>query len=153
MCVNRAEVADTGLAGLVEQGRGDAEHRQVDRTGEAEPDDAVPRVVPQQRLAFVPVRRTDPVLLQCRVEVDDVRYHGRADDPDGQAQLGATTEVWNDTGGELPVVLTAGREEYVDETDADECEQRDDRQFETAVAALLQCQDDERDDGGDEPSL
>ncbi len=80
-----------------------------------------------------------------------MRHHGRPDDRDGQAQLVTAAEVRDDTGGELPVALITGREEDIEEAEADEHEQRDNRQFESAVAVLLECQDHKCDGRSDQP--
>ena len=149
--MDRTEVADAGHSRLVKKRRGDAEHGEVDHSGRAEADNAVPLVVAQERLAFLVAGGPDPVLLQRRVQVDHVRHDGRADDPDGQAQRVRAAQVRHQAASDLAVVLTADGEEHVEEAQSDQGQERDDRQLETAVAALLESQNEEGDHRGDEP--
>ena len=67
------------------------------------------------------------------------------------ARLRVPARARCEAGGELAVVLISGGEEKVAEARADQHEQGDDRQLETAAAALLQPQDHKRDDGRDQP--
>ena len=72
------------LPALVEQRRGDDEHRQVDHAGEPHRDHDVDALEAQQRAPLGVVARRDPALHQRAVQVDDVRHHRRAEDADGE---------------------------------------------------------------------
>jgi hypothetical protein len=149
--MDEAKVADGGHSRPVKQRRGDAEHGEVDKSGNSEADYTVPLVVIQECLALPVVGGLDPVLLQRRVQVNNVRHDGCTDDPDGQAQGARTSKVRHETGSDLPGVLTADGEEHIEETQTDQSQERDDSQLEAAVAALLEGEDHEGNHRGDEP--
>ena len=62
-----------------------------------------------------------------------------------------TAQVRHQTISDLPGFLTTDCEDHIDETHSDQSQERDDRQLEAAVAALLEGQDHERNHRGDQP--
>jgi hypothetical protein len=77
-------VADVGHAALVEDGRRDHEHARVDEPGDPHREDDVDDLEPVDAPLGLVRRADDPVLRERGVEVDHVRHHRGAEDPDGQ---------------------------------------------------------------------
>ena len=133
----------------MEQRRGDDQHRHVDEAGEPI------AIVTSMRLKRSSSRRSASsrgliaVLGQRRVQVDDVRHHGRAEDAGGQQDRVAAVEVRDEALGGLAGV-EADPQRVVEEAEQDHAEEADDRQLEAPVAAALQAEDREGDDGGDQ---
>ena len=71
---------------LVEERRGDHQHRQVDDPGDAHRDPDVDALEPQQPALLVIRPGRDPALGERRVQVDHVRHDRRAEDPSGEQQ-------------------------------------------------------------------
>ena len=69
---------------LVEHARRHEQHRHVDQTREAHRRHDVDLLEGEHPLRFLFIRRDNAATRQVRVDVDDVRHHRRADDPDGQ---------------------------------------------------------------------
>ena len=91
--VRALDRVDVGAAAVVEQLRRDDEHRQVDDPGEAHREHDVEALEAQQLALLAPCLRRDPVRGQRRVQVDDVRHHGRAEDADGEQHAVGAVEA------------------------------------------------------------
>jgi hypothetical protein len=139
--------ADRFVPGGVEQAGRHEQHAQVDDPGQPETDEHVQPGGPQERPPPVDVTRRHAPLGQRRVQVDDVRHHGGADDAGGQHDAVGAVESGEEAVDRL-ACGRAGHRQVVEESEEDDGEQRDDRQLEAAVPALLQGEDHERDDGG-----
>ncbi len=79
--------------GGVEELRGDGQHRHVDEAGEAERDDHVEALEAQHAAALAVVAAGHAAVGQRRVQVDHVRHHGRADDPDREVQRAGAVQA------------------------------------------------------------
>jgi hypothetical protein len=140
---------DLRRAGVVEQGGGDDEHRQVDQPRGPHRDDDVHALEAQEALALLLTLGPYAVLGQRRVQVDDVRHDGRAEDAHGEQDAVGAVEV-RDQAAQQRAAVDVDLGEVVQEAEADDAEQRGDGDLEPAVALGLQVQDAERDDGGDQ---
>ena len=70
---------------LLPEGRGGHDqHRGVDQPGDAHRDHDVDQLEAEEPVQLLRIARHDPVLGQRRVQEDDVRHHGRAEDADRQ---------------------------------------------------------------------
>ena len=79
--VRALDRVDAGAARVVEDGCRDDEHRHVDDAGDPHRDDDVDLAEVEQPAALAVVARLEAILDERRVQVDDVRHHGRAEDP------------------------------------------------------------------------
>ena len=94
-------------------------------------------------------RRADAILGQRAVQVDHVRHDRGAEDAGGQQDRVRAGEVGHEALGRLAGV-EADAQRVVQEAQQDHAEHPGDGQLEAAVAAVLQREDGEGDDGGDE---
>ena len=84
------DAVDSGQSALVEEGRRHDHHREVDHARDRHRDHHIDLLEAEDAPPLVGVPPHDPPLGQRGVQVDDVRHHGRADDPRGQQHaLGA----------------------------------------------------------------
>ena len=131
-----------------EGARSDHEHREIDQAGNRHREhDVDPRVaVEATRLAVV--ARDDAVLGERRVQVDHVRHHRRAEDPDREQHRVAARElrlehVHRDRPKGWVRVVELGQIAGPDRTD-----EAGDHRFEGPQPEPLQAQDRERGDAG-----
>ena len=89
-------------------------------------------------------------LHERAVQVDDVRHDRRAEDADGEHDAVGAVEAGHEA-GEQRARVDVDLGEVVEEAEADDPEEARDGQLEAPVAALLQREDAERDDRGDQP--
>ena len=82
--VRRFDRGHVGVTRLVEHARRHEQHRHVDQTREAHCRHDVDLLEREHPLRFLFIRRDNAATRQVRVDVDDVRHHRRANDPDGQ---------------------------------------------------------------------
>ena len=134
---------------LEEERRGDDQHRHVDEAGDPHRDRHVEALEAQQRALLVVVARPDAVLRERGVQVDDVRHHGRAEDAAGEQDAVAAVEARDEALRRL-AGDEADLQRVVEEAEQDDPEQERDRDLEAPVAAALQAEHAERDDGGDQ---
>jgi hypothetical protein len=134
----------------VEQRGGDDQHGEVDEPGHAHGDDHVPALEPQHLALLGVVAQRDPALGQGGVQVDDVGHDGGTDNAHRQQRGAGAGQGGHETTGD-PRGAGADLGEVVEETEGHDEQQRDDRQLELAMPPLLQGQDPEGNDGGDQP--
>ena len=94
----------TPVRPVVEQRGGDDQHRHVDDRRPAPWRDDVDALEAQQLAPLGGVAARDARGGQRRVQVDDVRHHGRAEDADGEQQAVGAAEVRHEPGSELAAV-------------------------------------------------
>ena len=93
----------------------------------------------------------DAVLRQRRVQIDDVRHDGRAEDPGGEEQRLAALEARDDeVAGDLGGIGLRERD-LEREGDDDDADERRDHRLEPAVAVALEREDRERAAAGEQP--
>jgi hypothetical protein len=132
-----------------EDGGGDDEHRDVDQAREGHRDQHVDPRVPVQRLRLRVVLRDDPLLRERRMEVDDVRHHRCAEDPDREEHRLVALEVRND-GVLRDLSERRVREpELAEVADSDHEDERGDDRLERTESVALQPEDRERDHARD----
>ena len=136
----------------MEERGGDDQHRHVDQARDAHRDAHVDALEVQQPLALAVVARRDAPLRERRVQVDDVRHHGGAEDAGGEQHRVGPGEARDEALGGL-AGIEADAQRVVEEAEDDEAEQAGDDGLEAPVALGLQPEDRERDDGGDEAGL
>ncbi len=125
------------------------EHAGVDEPGEPEREDDVDHLEPEHLAPLLGGAADHAPLGERRVQVDDVRHHGRAEDADGEQDRAAAGERGDESAGDLGG-LRAREEHLRAERQHDhEHEPRDER-LELANATLLHREDGEGDDGRDE---
>ena len=89
-------------------------------------------------------RADDAVLGERGVEVDDVRHHRRAEDPDREQDALRALEAGHEPLRDLPPGRRIGEEHLRRERDHDHADERGDHGLEPAEAARLQREDRER---------
>ena len=132
-----------------EDRRGDHEHRHVDEAGDDHCDENVDARVPVEGLRLVVVPGNDPMLCQRRVQVDDMRHHCGAEDPDREQNGLVALELRQDR---MLRDLTQGRmhdPDLAEVTDPDHRDEGGDHRLERAEAVPLEPEDQERDHAGD----
>ena len=137
-------------AALVEEGRRHDHHREVDHAGERHRDHDVDLLEPRMRRRSLVVAAHDPALGERRVQVDDVRHHGGADDSRreqhalGAAEPGPEQVARNLAGGGVRV------EDLEPERDEHDPGQNRDPGLEAPEAHLLETEDRKRPGAGDQ---
>ena len=136
--------------GGVEQLRGYGEDRQVGQAGKAERDHDVEALEADQPGALVVVAAWHSALGERGVQVDRVRHHGCADDPDGDVERAGAVQA-----GDQAVQRAVGRrsdpQRLVQEAEEDHRQQCCDRQLEPAKPSRLQLEDRECHHSGYDP--
>ena len=142
----REVVADRVEPARVEHRSRHGEHGHVDRARDAHRDHYVDELESEDAAARLVVHAHDPPLGERGVEVDHVRHHGRADDPDRQQRGLAVRKA----GHEGPVRDSAarhGREEHLDrEGEHDHADECRDHRLPAAKPPLLESEHRERRD-------
>jgi len=139
-----------GQRGRVEGAGGNGEHRHVHQASQAQRHDHVQLLEPEQAVAVAFAAAEHVIFGQGRMQVDDVRHHGGAEDPDRQVQRPSAIQAGHQA-MQRAVHGRAEPEGLVQEAGGDEAEQRDDRLLEAAPATGPQAQDGEGDQSGHQP--
>ena len=84
--VSAPDRVDADEAAGVEELGSDHEHRQVDDAGQSQRDEHVQALEAEHALPLGVVPGGHTPIGERRVEVDRVRHHGRADDPDREVE-------------------------------------------------------------------
>ena len=134
----------------MEELRRDGQHRHVDEPGDAQGDDHVDPLEAQHAPALVVVSAGHAPARQRRVQVDHVRHHRRADDPDRQVQRVGPAQARYQTAQRI-VRGGADAQHLIQEAGEDDPQQRGDRKLEAPEPACLKGQDRERDHARDQP--
>ena len=135
---------------LEERACGHHEHRHVDQPRDRHRDHHVDAREAHQPPLLVVVVGEDAVLRERRVQPDDVRHYGRAEDADGeQHRLVALELRQHGVLGHRPQV-GAGLEQLDDVAGADREHHAGDHRLERAEAEPLQPENEEGGDAGDE---
>ena len=142
-------VADVVETARVEGRSGGDQHAHVDHAGNAHRDEHVDELEAEEPSLRVVALRDDAVLRQGRVQVDHVRHHGRAEDPDREQHALRTVEP-RDEAAEHRAGIGVGDEHLDREAGDDHHDQRGDHCFETPEPVRLERKDPERGDTGDE---
>ena len=117
--------------------------------GDAHRDRHVDPLEAQQPAALALVARRGPALGERRMQVDHVRHHGGAEDAGGQQQRVGALEARDEAAGD-PGGVVRDHQRVDQEAEQDHAEHPGDHDLEPPVAARLQAEQPERDDGGDE---
>ena len=143
--VRGLERGDVEDAGAVEDRRGDDQHRHVDQAGDRHRDHHVDLRVVVEAPRLRVVARDDAVLGQRRVEVDHVRHHRRAEDPDREQHRLAARELRLDRVQRDRAERRVGEVELGQVADADRGHEAGDHGLEDPQAEALQAEDQEGD--------
>ena len=132
----------------MEEFRCDGEHAHVDQPGEAEGDDHVEALEAEHAGSLGVVVNRHAALRERGVEVDGVRHHGRADDPDREVEGLGRAELRRQEALDAVGRRGADLEGLVEEAEEDDSEQRRDRELERAKSAATQLEEAEGDEAG-----
>jgi len=95
--VHHTEIFSPGDAAGVKDSRGDHQHAEVDQAGDRHRDDHIDAPEAVDPPALQVSLALDPMLGERRVEVDDMRHHGGAEDPDREIDTARSNEARNET--------------------------------------------------------
>ena len=126
------------------------QHRRVHESRRAHRDDYVEQFEFVESLQHAWIARDDATLGQCRVQINHVRHHRRAEDAAGEQNAFRAAELWHDRViRDLSPVCLADKC-FGDVTQRDHADERGDDRFERTKPVAFETQDHERKDRGED---